>query len=435
MNMNQQLNHLKEIMDQTIFKKDTLSSKKKQEIYENAIVTKRKKRHHFSAPVLSIALASCFILLIAGLSLTQLFYKQSQNLSHLPEPQNHFRSIIANENKEDNKPDYEETVYYLPFQNYNDPVVDGNQMFVHVHGDRNKHLDIDTFIQYNLETNDYKVLYKSSFSQADMGNTQLNEDWIMWKDFSRSGKSKIMTLNRSTGEMKKITEISGKNEALRSPTLYKEYIAWIYLNIANKEAQVHLHHLLTGETIILANLIYNPESYPTVHMGDGKLVWASHEDGKGFFYLYDLETKNKEKYEAPAPFVIYAKYSNGKIYAINSSGKVNPQEGRVTQYWDELNYGFLDIDKKEFHTIIANGKRGWFDAYDDKMVLLDTEDVLYVHEFQKNHLNSTKVPLKNEDPTSVSFDNDGNIIIDYMIQSFDKGHIENQSKVGVIREN
>lgn len=69
------------------------------------------------------------------------------------------------------------------------------------------------------------------------------------------------------------------------------------------------------------------------------------------------------------------------------------------------------------------------------MVFLDTEDVLYVHEFQKNHLNSTKVPLKNEDPTSVSFDNDGNIIIDYMIQSFDKGHIENQSKVGVIREN
>lgn len=57
MNMNQQLNHLKEIMDQTIFKKDTLSSKKKQEIYENAIVTKRKKRHHFSAPVLSIVLS------------------------------------------------------------------------------------------------------------------------------------------------------------------------------------------------------------------------------------------------------------------------------------------------------------------------------------------------------------------------------------------
>src|SRR5690606_34371188 len=269
--MNDHLNNLKEIMDETILKDGELSSSKKREIYENTIDKKGMKNPKLFSPILSVALASFFIILIGGFLITQSFQSQPQNLANSTDTENNSAVTEVNkEHKDDIDLFYEETVYYIPFQKYNDPVVDGNNLFVHVNSPLDI-LNINKFIQYNLQTGEYEVLYESEYSNANMQATNVNENWITWLDFGRIGKAKILVIDRSTNEIKTIAEINNEDEVLSPPTLEDDYVAWIYTNNATEQVEVKLYNLATEETEVIANVPFQPELYYSAFMIDGKI--------------------------------------------------------------------------------------------------------------------------------------------------------------------
>src|SRR5690606_29299252 len=161
--------------------------------------------------------------------------------------------------------------------------------------------------------------------------------WITWLDFGRIGKAKILVIDRSTNEIKTIAEINNEDEVLSPPTLEDDYVAWIYTNNATEQVEVKLYNLATEETEVIANVPFQPELYYSAFMIDGKIVWNSHENGKGYYYLYDIEGKTIEKYEEPIPYPLMVKYSDDKIYALNSTGKIQ-LEGAVVEYWDNQTF-------------------------------------------------------------------------------------------------
>lgn len=431
--MNQHLNNLKETMDRTVLKEGDLSAARKQKIYENIIQEKAKKKRYRLAPVLSIVLTSIFVILVGGLLLSQLFQSETQNIADSPDNQNTAKSASPNENKEESQPVYEETVYYLPFINYNDPVLDGTDLFVHVHSERDNFININQLIQYDLETGEFNVLYESAYAEANMHGTVLNEDWITWKDLGRVGKSKILVMNRKSDEIKTIVEINDENEAISPPALENNYLAWIHLNNATKQVNVHLHNLLTGETEIIADIAFQPEFYYSVFMRDGKLVWNSHENGKGYYYLYDIDSKTTEKFEEPLPHPLLVKYSNGKFFALSSTGK-EKIEGREGEYWADLTLGYLDVKTREFQPFPFDGQIFEFDVYRDNILILNTVRELYIYESKNGEFVNSKLQLKDNNlPSSIAFDNQGNIIIGYTATDEDLNL--HRIKVSIVRLN
>lgn len=429
--MNDHLNNLKEIMDETILKDGELSSSKKREIYENTIDKKGMKNPKLFSPILSVALASFFIILIGGFLITQSFQSQPQNLANSTDTENNSAVTEVNkEHKDDIDLFYEETVYYIPFQKYNDPVVDGNNLFVHVNSPLDI-LNINKFIQYNLQTGEYEVLYESEYSNANMQATNVNENWITWLDFGRIGKAKILVIDRSTNEIKTIAEINNEDEVLSPPTLEDDYVAWIYTNNATEQVEVKLYNLATEETEVIANVPFQPELYYSAFMIDGKIVWNSHENGKGYYYLYDIEGKTIEKYEEPIPYPLMVKYSNDKIYALNSTGKIQ-LEGAVVEYWDNQTFGYLDIQTEEFQSFPYDVQLKDFDVYHNKVLILDSRSELYLYEFIDNEFKTSSITLTSgEEPSSIAFDTNGNIIVSYIGTEEDLN--QNKIKFGIVR--
>lgn len=434
LNMDQHLNNLKKNMEKTIFKDSKLSTSEKNKIYTKSVHSKVRQRRYVFAPIISIVFVSC--LLIAGTFLfIQFFSYKDKEFADSDRTEFLTNSNTLNQMSDTITATYEETVYYIPFNNYNTPVVDENKLFIQVNGSRNDYLDIDTLIQYDLKSGEYIEIYESSYSSSNMMNTGLNENWIIWLDQGRNDKSKILSLNRSTNEIETIVETIDENEKLLTPTLYKDYITWIYVNESTKTVEVRLHNLSTNKTFIVANVDYNPEYYPTVYIGEGKLLWTSNKGDKGYYYLYDLKSKNTERYEAPKPFVLYVKYSKGKIYSLNSNGIVYPEKGSITRYWEGLTYGYLNIKEQKFYSINSEGERAQFDAHNNKMlVLLNKGKTLYIYENHKGDLIKSKVKLRSGDkPSSAFFDNNGNIIINYI--SNEEDYEKNQIKIGIIEIN
>ncbi|WP_138090140.1 hypothetical protein [Halalkalibacterium halodurans] len=296
-----------------------------------------------------------------------------------------------------------QAIIEIPYKEYNHPVILGDEMFINVNSDPSKLYDVDTLIQYNMKTGEEKVLYESEYEESAMQSTEVNEDWLVWVDSSVDGYyEKILAMNLANGEIQTLGETNPEYLTIFSPELYADNVAWTELN-DEARVEVKLHNLKTGKTSSIATLneysLYNS----SVYMSNGKLLWTDSDNGNGYYYLYDLESKSTDKYQAPKPYPGYASYSEGKIFAIHFD------ENRD---WTSQDFGYYDIKLNEYHSLEYGQYINYFKTSDNKLAILDDEHHFYFYEFQNNELVPIETTIMEEiNPFYIFFDNGGHLII------------------------
>ncbi|SDZ39261.1 hypothetical protein SAMN05421736_111129 [Evansella caseinilytica] len=328
--------------------------------------------------------------------------------------------IAGCSNEEAENEELKEVVIEIPYQEYNHPVILGDEMFINVNSDPTKIFDVDTLIQYNIATGEEKVLYESEYEEAAMQKTEVNEDWLVWVDSSVDGYyEKILAMDFSNGEVQTLAETNPEYLTIFSPQLYNNYVAWTELN-EEMQVEVKLHNLETNETISVGNIDEYSLYTAFVHLDDNKLLWTDSENENGYYYLYDLESKNTEKYEAPKRYPGYAKHSNGKIFAIHFENND----------WTAQDFGYLDLTTNEYHSLEHGQYISFFDTANDKLAITDDNNDFYFYEFQNDELVPIEVTITEEiNPGFIFFDNEGHLII-YADDVDDE--ITSNSRVGVI---
>ncbi|WP_138090138.1 hypothetical protein [Halalkalibacterium halodurans] len=314
--------------------------------------------------------------------------------------------------------DVKQVIIEIPYKEYNHPVILGDEMFINVNSDPSKLYDVDALIQYNMKTGEEKVLYESEYEESAMQSTQVNEDWLVWVDSSVDGYyEKILAMNLANGEIQTLAETNPEYLTLLTPSLYKEYVAWTELN-DEMQVEVKLHNLETNETISVGNINEYSLYHAFVHLHDNKLLWTDSDNGNGYYYLYDLENKSTDKYQAPKHYPGYAKYSNGKIFAIHFDNND----------WTMQDFGYLDLKTNEYHSLEHGQYINYFDSSNDRLAILDDEHHFYFYEFQDDELVPLEVTIMEEiNPMHIFFDPEGHLII-YIDEEDDTDH----SRVGVI---
>jgi hypothetical protein len=315
----------------------------------------------------------------------------------------------------------EEVLLEIPYETYLHPSMNDEVLYVTV-GDKLSSDTVDSLIRYEPDTGEAEELYTSEFPESFMQNTQVNKDWLIWVDQTVDGTiSKLFVMDLSNQDVKEISKTDPNYPSLLSPMLFNDFIAWTELGKQQK-VEVKLHNLKHNETMTIATL-HEPSIYNSfVFIGENKLLWADTIDGKGYYMLYDLKEKTTEKYEAPTSHPGYPKYTNGKIFALNFEDDGD---------WTNQDFGYLDIEEKQYHSI--NKKKyyiNYFDTYDDRLAILDSENILSIFDYKKGELTPLETTITEEQESNLlflSFDHDGHLIL-----QFDPAESIGNSKIGVI---
>jgi hypothetical protein len=304
----------------------------------------------------------------------------------------------------------------LPFKSINDPVLDGQSVFVNTNTSIHTTESTNELIEYNLSTKEITPIYQSEFSDALMQRTQLNEDWILWIDSSANGlEQKILAMNRHNKTIKVISERSSDQLSLLSPVLYKKYVSWVELQ--DEDKNVILYDLENGKKEVISQLNTYGLFNNFVSLKDNLIVWSDSSNHKGSVYTYNIENKEIESYSTPSPFPSYALVDNGKIFSLNLNSLTS---------WDIHSFGYIDLKTGEFHSIDGEFKSiGMFRVSNDKLAIIDEQQVLHLYNVGKMELEKVNFELeKNVD--LIEFDHIGNLILEYASPN------ENESKIGII---
>ncbi|WP_096271174.1 hypothetical protein [Paucisalibacillus globulus] len=317
-----------------------------------------------------------------------------------------------------------EIMLEIPYENYLHPSMNDEVLYVTV-GQRMSSDAVDTLIRFEPDTGKAEELYSSEFPDSYMQDTQANDSWLIWVDQTSDGTiSKLLGMNLSNQSVKEITTTDPNYPIILSPKLFEDFVAWTELG-NEQQFEVKLHNLKKNETVTIATL-QEPSIYNSfVSIGEDKLLWADTKEGKGYYMLYDLKEKTTETYEAPTSHPGYPKYTNGKIFAINFVNDGN---------WTNQDFGYLDIKENQYYSI--NKKEyyiNYFDTYDDRLAILDSENNLTVYDYKNGELTPLDITITDEQestPLFLYFVHEGHLMLQY-------DSLENigDSKIGIIYSN
>jgi hypothetical protein len=291
----------------------------------------------------------------------------------------------------------------LPFSNYNHPVIHNDDIYLCTSNISNKE-SINSLTQYNINTGKQVELYKSRYSEAAMQWTKVNDNWLIWVDSSSDGvNANIMAMNLSTKDIKELAKTNPEYLTVLAPELYNDYVAWVELLPDNK-VEVKLHNLKSNKTESIAQL-YNYGLFNAfVSMKENRLLWTDTKDGQGYYFIYDINTKQTNKYTAPKQYPSYAVYSNDKIFSLNFDNIAN---------WNNQSFGYFDIKSNKYIQLETGFTYvNSFDVYNDKIAIIDNKQKLHIYKINNMSLDNVKFGQK-DNPMLCKFDQEGNLVLVY----------------------
>lgn len=264
----------------------------------------------------------------------------------------------------------------------------------------------------DLNNDEITVVYESSYIDATIDDISINDSWLIWTDNSFNGLStKIISMDLSNGVVKPIVEISDEALILVSPVLVENYVVWID-PLPSKPQLVEMD-LTTSEISVVYE--FNEFSFYNTFIDEdsNRILLTDSTDEGGLYLIYDCDTKEVVKYEAPFKFPGYAKLQGTKIYSINFDDY---------RYWTAQKFGYYDL-KNEVYTDLSTTFDSYinsFDLIDNCLVAIDGNGMVYTLNDQDERVIVKKIP-----DLKLSFVNGYS---ESML-----GVIENQSDIEIIR--
>lgn len=291
----------------------------------------------------------------------------------------------------------------IPSPNWTHAAKVGDELFVGVNGDKTNRASVNELISINVKTKEQRVLFRSKHLEAIVQWVQANKHWVVWEDSTSFGDSSVIWgMDRKTGETFQIAESSSSLPTVFDPILNGDNVAWT--EKGSSFGEVKLYHLSTRQTETIGRIVSQGLYNEFVSLRDDKVVWTDSENGRGYYYIYDIPTATTNRYEAPAPFPAYAVYDNGLIYALHF---------RDLRYLDDQKFGYFDVKKKVFSVFpIKHGIIRYFDAAKGKVAFLDEKGQVSIYERHDGKWKTLKERIDPR-PLFLSFDQQGHLILKY----------------------
>ncbi|WLR44391.1 hypothetical protein LC087_18960 (plasmid) [Bacillus carboniphilus] len=283
------------------------------------------------------------------------------------------------------------TEYILPYKN----IINGffyNNIY---YGSFEKENGEVCLIGFNVKTKEEELIYKSEFKESALQNVLSNENALVFLDSTVDGYyTKLYAYNKETKEKSQLTESDSDYLTLDIPTLYNEYVSWVYLDTSQgggkEKAIVQLHNLNSKETIDVDTINEFGMHNVFVSMDDNKLVWTDTVNDKGVYKVYDLHSKKISIFDSPFKYPGYSKIDNDKIYAFHFNDKSD---------WINKEFGYFDINKKEYSPFFSKEKNEYLDyfAVNNQNVTITTDENHIKTFLSNDQLPSKDIEVENTD--------------------------------------
>lgn len=291
----------------------------------------------------------------------------------------------------------------LPFYRYNHPVINNGNIYLCINNNINKN-SIDKLISYNIKTKKQEVLYHSRYEEAAVQWTKVNDNWLVFVDSSSDGlNANIMAMNLKTREKRELAKTNPERYTVFAPELYNDYVAWVEV-IQDKKIEVKLHDLKSNKTVSIANINNYGLFNAFASINDDKLVWSDVINNKGYYYMYDINSKETKNFPAPKQYPGYPIYSNNEIYSLNFDDY---------NQWSIQSFGYFDIKTQKYNQIDTKSSYlNGFDVYNDKIMIIDNNQKLRLYKLKNDKLESIVYKVK-DNPNWGKFDQNGNLMLTY----------------------
>lgn len=288
----------------------------------------------------------------------------------------------------------------MPFMSYLNPNLVGDNMFVCV---GESQATVSKVVDYNIESKKYDVLFESEYGEASVSNTMANNNWVIWVDSDISGKYNILYgFNRKSEAIYKIAdyEAAADDYVIIAPWLSGDYVAWIGPEKDGKSI-VKLFNLESMKSTDVATLRDHSFYNNFVYFDDSKLLWTDNVNGKGYFFIYDVESYDTKQIEAPYPYPGYAQMSDGLIFSINFEDYHN---------WSDQSFGCFDISSSSYTPVETNTAYiNQFRINDTTLAIMDGNNKLHLIEVGTNEKLENTSPLDTVDTIDIS--EDGRVVV------------------------
>lgn len=290
----------------------------------------------------------------------------------------------------------------LPYTNVNHIALEDNYLFFTADKSIMGSGSVDKLIKYDFKNKHEEVLYESSYTEAAMQETSVNNNWIVWVDSSLDGmNAKILAKDRKSNEVKVLDESNPEYLTVMSPKLSDDYVCWVKME-DEKNINIILFDLNNKKKTIVSSLNEFGLFNAFLSFDNNNIVWTDIVDDQGKYYIYNLESKKIESYPAPNKYAAYAIESNNRIYSINFSDFTN---------WESQSFGYFDISTGKFQNIkLDTPYLNGFDVFENEISIINSEQKLEKYKLNKDKLD--KIKLDDQyNPLLINYDEDGNLLI------------------------
>lgn len=287
----------------------------------------------------------------------------------------------------------------LQYNVYRDPTLVGDELFLCV-GEADGMTD--KVVDYNIVTKTTKLIFKSKMTEPVVSNTLANEKWVVWLESDVNDAPNTMyALNRTTDEIVKIQEYGSTQEIyITLPTLSENTLAWGEFG-SDKKSTVKMYDLCSGEFQTIAEM-NEPGTYNlNVFISGNELLWTDHVNAHGYYYIYNISSKETKKIEAPYAYPGLPEMTDGLIYSINFNDYHN---------WGDQDFGWFDTSDSTYHPCVITeaDDLNLFRISGRTLAVMDDQNKLHLIDLENNEELESNYPFETVDSIDVS--EDGTII-------------------------
>lgn len=163
-------------------------------------------------------------------------------------------------------------------------------------------------IQINRKTGDYKNIFNSKHEQAATQSLYSDGKWVSWvDDYISGGLAEIYAMNEDTG---KIIKLGSKSESIHKgdPKIAEDVIVWTEFDMKTEISKIQLYNTKNGriETISERNdVTYMNEE---VSIREGQILFSDKVENKSVLKLYNIENKKIITYKLDTKYMGNAEF-------------------------------------------------------------------------------------------------------------------------------
>lgn len=212
----------------------------------------------------------------------------------------------------------------LPYHNIISPELCGRILYmaVSVKDNPTGYKDAIQLVSYDLDTQQTKLLFTSSYDEANIQQINCDGRWLVWTDVQAWGAAcDLYVKDLETQEVVLLEHFTPQAASVIIPSLMDGVVYYIVEEGLNNDliyGTLYAYDCESKSKSVIARLenihLYNL----AVRSSEGKVVWNETIDGKGTLFLYDTKTKKISHYPTSHTYSHNTFYNNGIIMFIGT---------------------------------------------------------------------------------------------------------------------